>query len=84
MSHLPRNGQYEIFTNHGRTYCFDDVSFSHIPTPTGMFDWIRSQDPAYWSPIESNPESDAAFYLKPELYLIWKLKFCNENNVHTT
>ncbi len=75
MSHLPRNGQYEIFTRNGRTYCFDDPTFSHIPTPPGMFEWIRSQDPAYWHPMAIIPDSNAALYLQPELYLAWKLKY---------
>lgn len=78
MSHLgnlPRNGQYEIFTTNNRTYCFDDVEFFHIPTPPGMFEWIRSQDPRYWQPMSTNPESNVAFYLSPEMYLLWKLKW---------
>ena len=78
MSHLgnlPRNGQYEIFTTNNRTYCFDDVDFFHIPTPPGMFEWIRSQDPEYWSPMKVTPDSNTALYLKPELYLAWKLKY---------
>lgn len=76
LSILPRNGQYEIFTTNGRTYCFDDVDFSHIPTPAGMFEWIRSQDPEYWSAMKIDPNSNSALYLKPELYLAWKLKYC--------
>ena len=75
MTHLPRNGQYEIFTRNGRTYCFDDPDFYHIPTPAGMFAWIRSQDPEYWYPLRTDPESNVVFYLKPELYFVWKLKF---------
>lgn len=75
MNNLPRNGQYEIFTNQGRTYCFDDVNFVHIPTPEGMFEWIRSQDTSLWSSMTIQPDSNAALYLKPELYLIWKLKY---------
>ena len=73
LSTLPRNGQYEIFTNHGRTYCFDDVHFSHIPTPAGMFEWIRSQDPTQWHDLKDG--RDVAFYLTPKLYVLWKLKF---------
>lgn len=75
LSNLPRNGQYEIFTSNGRTYCFDDVKFTHIPTPEGMFEWIRSQNPDYWKPLSTNPNSNTALYLNPELYLIWKLKY---------
>lgn len=75
MNQLPRNGRYEIFTRNGRTYCFDDPDFYHIPTPAGMFEWIRSQDPEYWSPLSVNTQSNVAFYLAPELYLAWKLKY---------
>ena len=75
LGDLPRNGQYEIFTSNGRTYCFDDVDFGHIPTPEGMFDWLRSQDPNYWSPMKSEPNSNVALYLTPELYFVWKLKY---------
>lgn len=75
MNNLPRNGQYEIFTNNNLTYCFDDVDFSFIQTPPGMFEWIRSQDTDYWSPMKIAPDSNTALYLKPELYLAWKLKF---------
>lgn len=75
LSHLPRNGQYEIFTTNGRTYCFDDPSIVHIPTPPGMFEWIRSQDRRYWHPMAIVPDSNAALYLQPELYLAWKLKY---------
>lgn len=77
MNNLPRNGRYEIFTNQGRTYCFDDVDLAHIPTPPGMFEWIRSQDPNEWAPIKTNPEANVALYLTPKLYLLWKLKFCS-------
>jgi hypothetical protein len=75
MNHLPRNGQYEIFTNNGRTYCFDDPDFAHIPTPPDMFEWIRSQDTAYWHAMKVTPHSNTALYLQPELYFAWKLKF---------
>ena len=75
MSQFPRNGQYELFTTNNRTYCFDDPGFIHVPTPAGMFEWIRSQDPAYWKPMDEEPESNTALYLQPELYFIWKLKY---------
>ena len=77
MSHLPRNNQYEIFTHNTRTHCFDDLDFPPhgINTPVDMVDWIRSQDTNYWSPMTNYPDSSVAFYLKPELYLAWKLKF---------
>ena len=75
MNQLPRNGRYEIFTNNGLTYCFDDVDFAFIPTPPDMFEWIRSQDPAYWHAMRIAPNSNTALYLQPELYLAWKLKY---------
>lgn len=72
---FPRNGQYEIYTTNGRTYCFDDVSFTHVPTPADMFEWIRSHDPSLWRPSAVDHASNIALYLKPELYLLWKLKY---------
>lgn len=75
MNTLPRNGRYEIFTHGLKTHCFDDPSFVCIPTPPGMFEWIRAQDSKYWAPMSSDPESNVALYLHPELYLIWKLKW---------
>lgn len=75
MSHLPRKGQYELFSTRGVTYCFDDLSFEKIKTPDGMFDWIRSQDTSLWHGMNGNPDQNVAFYLQPELYLLWKLKW---------
>lgn len=72
---LPRNGRYELFTSNGRTYCFDDPDITNIPTKQEMFDWIRSQDPALWSPMKQNPDDNIALYLEPELYMLWKLKW---------
>jgi hypothetical protein len=72
---LPRQGRYEIFSSRGRTYCFDDLDQPGIPTPTGMHEWIRGQDPRLWSPMSMDPSSDVALYLQPELYLLWKLKW---------
>jgi hypothetical protein len=72
----PRNNRYEIFSYRGNTMCMDDPNFGIIKTPDGMFDWIRSQDPKDWRDIEnlaSNP--NAAFYLTPELYVFWKLRW---------
>jgi hypothetical protein len=74
MSHLPRNGQYEIFSTGGRTYCFDDPNWvNYIITKPEMFEWIRSQDPDLWQPMIEQPESNVALYLDPKLYIIWKL-----------
>lgn len=74
-SHLPRNGQYEIFSCVGVTYCFDDLEFEPIGTPEGMFEWIRAQDPEQWKPVKIMPDSNTAFYLTPKLYMMWKLKW---------
>jgi len=74
-SHLPRNGRYELFTNNGRTYCFDDPNFIHIPAKQEMFEWIRNQDHALWSPMKQYPDDNVALYLAPELYMLWKLKW---------
>jgi hypothetical protein len=75
IGHLPRNGQYEIFTYSGWTHCFDDTELDSIKTPPGMFEWIRSQDPKLWHGMSHYPDENAAFYLEPKLYLLWKLKW---------
>jgi hypothetical protein len=75
MSHLPRNGRYELFTHGYKTYCFDDPSFEGFRTPEGMFEWIRVQDPDLWRPMRDDPNSNTALYLTPELYVIWKLRW---------
>jgi hypothetical protein len=75
MSHLPRNGRYEIFTHGFKTHCFDDPSLNEFRTPKGMFEWIREQDTKYWEPMLDAPESNVALYLQPELYTLWKLKW---------
>ena len=72
MSHLPRNDQYELFSCHGNTFCFDDMSFTHIQTPPGMFEWLRSQPRDLCQPMD---DTNIAFYLQPKLYLLWKLKY---------
>jgi hypothetical protein len=74
QSHLPRNGRYEIFSNAGRTYCFDDPGFEWINTPKGMIEWIKVQDTSLWHGM-GEPLNDVAFYLKPELYILWKLRW---------
>ncbi len=75
LSHLPRNGRYELFSYKGKTHCYDDPSFESIATPVGMFEWVRAQDPEYWEPMSVEPESNVALYLTPELYMVWKLKW---------
>jgi hypothetical protein len=76
MSVYPRKGRYELFTTDGRTYCFDDLNWeNYIKSSEEMFEWIRSQDSALWEPMKNDPDSNVALYLKPELYLMWKLKW---------
>jgi hypothetical protein len=76
MTHLPRNGRYEIFSTSGRTYCFDDPSWTNwIPSDPEMFAWIRSHDPELWSPMTQDPHSNVALYLDPKLYIVWKLRW---------
>ncbi len=74
MSHLPRKGQYELFTNNRKTYCFDDTTFDSKPAiinaPDEMWAWLRSQRECI--PLD---ETNVAYYLSPKLYLIWKLKW---------
>jgi hypothetical protein len=68
-----RIDRYEIFSHRGETMCFDDASMDRMPTPEGMFEWIRSQDITQWRGLNNYPTENCAFYLTPELYLIWKL-----------
>jgi hypothetical protein len=76
MSHLPRNGQYELFMFRGVVRCFDDPSIDAIPITAEMDDWLKAQPievcRPYPNDVGSNP---SAWYLSPEMYLIWKLKW---------
>jgi hypothetical protein len=71
--HLPRNGQYELFTFNRKTYCFDDLD---LDTPAvsdaspEMFEWLRKQ-----SGCRPMDHTDIAYYLTPQTYLLWKLKW---------
>jgi hypothetical protein len=72
----PRNGEYELFSFQGRTYCFDDPLQDPILTPAGMFEWLRSQPREGCRPMVSGGiEADTAWYLTPEYYLLWKLRW---------
>lgn len=76
INNLPRNNQYEIFSTGGRTYCFDDPGWeNYILTKPEIFEWIRNQDPSLWHPMIDHPDSNVALYLKPELYILFKIKF---------
>lgn len=72
MSHSPRNGRYELFTYQGKTHCFDDPSFKGIVAPEEMFAWLRDQPIEVCKPFD---KTNVAFYLTPEMYLMWKLKW---------
>lgn len=74
MNHLPRNGQYELFTFQSKTYCFDDPFFDGPAVsnpPEEMWDWLRSF-PDQCRPLD---DTNVAYYLTPKLYLMWKLKW---------
>jgi len=72
--HLPRNGQYELFTHNGKTYSFDDPDLGTpalVNPPPAMFEWLRSQSGCR----TFDRCSHTAFYLTPQTYLLWKLKW---------
>lgn len=79
MSHLPRNGQYELFTHQGKTHCFDDLDLPAIAATPEMFAWLRSQPKSECRPMD---ETNVAFYLTPKMYLIWKLKWACDVSRH--
>ena len=73
MSHLPRNGRYELFTHGMKTHCFDDLSLEHpVKARPEMFAWLRKQDPSECKPMDG---TDVAYYLTPKMYMLWKLKW---------
>lgn len=74
MSHLPRNGRYELFTYGGKTHCFDDLEVNSVRTTPEMLEWLRSQPPELCHKMD---ETDVAYYLQPQLYLMWKLKYAS-------
>ena len=66
-----RNGQYELFTHNRKTYCFDESSNPIIVNaPEEMWSWLRSTEGV--RPLD---ETNVAYYLTPEIYLIWKLRW---------
>ena len=73
MSYFPRNGQYELFTYNGKTFCFDDCSIAGpviVNAPKEMWIWLRSLEGV--RPMDT---TNTAYYLTPETYLLWKLKW---------
>lgn len=71
MSHLPRNGQYELFNFRGQIHCFDDLELGTVAVSQEMLDWLHSLPTTECRPFSG----DAAFYLTPRAYLMWKLKW---------
>jgi hypothetical protein len=74
MNHLPRKGQYELFSHGMKTHCFDDLDLEAVKSTPEMFEWLRSQDPELCRPMD---DTNVAFYLDPKLYLLWKLKWAS-------
>lgn len=76
MSHMPRNGRYELFIYAKLTHCFDDPDPDfHVKTSPEMLTWLREQPLELCRPMD---HTDVAFYLTPEMYLIWKLKWAHQ------
>lgn len=76
MSHLPRNGQYELFLYRERVYCFDDPSLESVPVSDSMISWLDKQNRRLCRPYKVDPQhKPSCYYLQPELYLMWKLKW---------
>jgi len=72
MSQLPRKGQFELFVGISNTvYCFDDPEHQAVPGSEEMFKWLHSLPDTECRPFAGN----AAFYLTPQSYLMWKLKW---------
>lgn len=72
MSHLPRKGQYELFIGNTNTvFCFDDPNHQPVPASEEMFKWLNNLPTTECRPFSGN----AAFYLTPRAYLMWKLKW---------
>jgi hypothetical protein len=74
MNHLPRNNQYELFTHNKKTYSFDDIDFGPDPAiinaPDEMWQWLRTQ-----SGCRPMDDSNTAYYLNPQTYFLWKLRY---------
>jgi hypothetical protein len=75
MNHMPRKVQYELFTHNRKTYCFDDHTLDGNPAivsaPEEMWNWLRS----YPHLCRAMDDTNVAYYLTPEFYLLWKLKW---------
>lgn len=76
MSHLPRKGQYELFFHSGKVYCFDDLDVSFWIEHLDMITWLNQQDHLSCRPYRlSNDKKPTAWYLDPETYMLWKLRW---------
>jgi len=70
---MPRNGEYELFTYKGTIVCMDDPDIPRIEFSEEIAEWIREQDHLMWRSL--SPPNQDIFYLKPKLYMMWKLKW---------
>jgi hypothetical protein len=68
--HLPRRGQYELFTFNGVTQCYDDPGSDSVPARPEMFEWLRNQ-----SGVQPMDDTDMVYYLEPRTYLLWRLRW---------
>lgn len=73
MSHLPRKGQYELWNHRGWIYCIDDPRQPALEVNEEMFTWLHNLPKSECRPFDG----DAAFYLTPQAYLMWKLKWAH-------
>jgi hypothetical protein len=71
---FPRNGRYELFIFNGRVKCFDDPLFDTIPESDELHEWVRHQPKKLWSGMKP-PHDKIAYYLQPELYTWFKLRW---------
>lgn len=74
MKHIfydyPRGGEYELFTFNGVTQCYDHPGSDSVPARPEMFAWLRNQ-----SGVRPMDDTDMAYYLEPETYLLWRLRW---------
>jgi|694.fasta_scaffold60322_10 hypothetical protein len=71
---LPRNGAYELFINNGFVYCFELSSNPLLLESDELHNWIRQQPKELWHGMNP-PYHKTAYYLKPELYNWFKLRW---------
>ena len=71
---LPRNGRYELYCIARKVYCFDDESAAPIVESDELHNWIRQQPEDLWYAMQP-PYHKITYYLQPELYLLYKLKW---------